>query len=662
MPRRRTTLDIPSLGALDRGAGQVGRQLAQGLRNAIRNGDLKPGESLPSTRTLASSLGLARGTVMQAFEQLQAEGFLEARTGAGTRVALALQHSLPLPSPDRPASAASAEMALPPRLQRLADVARAFVPQPPIPFAVAVPTGAAAPDELWRRLGNRLRATGEGAPSGYGDPQGLPALRQAIADHVRKARAVRCDPAQVVITSGAQQGLYVAARLLVAPGDAIWTEDPAYPALTSILAGLGMGTELLRVPVDDEGIDVDFGVRTRPGARVAFVTPSHQYPMGVPMSMARRSALLSWASQHEAWIVEDDYDSELRYAGHPFPSLQGLDPARVLYLGTFSKILFPSLRLGYAVVPERLVQAFTGARALIDRHPPTADQHVLAAFMQGGHLEAHVRRIRAVYASRRTALIDALGRWMPDGVALQPSDQGMHLVVWLGADLDDVQVAADAAAAGITVRPTSTMYAVGRGRSGLILGFGGFTETQIEAAVKQLVLVITEGRRKRKYRPACGMQNGDPARPTARSEAMQDDPYDLQRFVTAQDPVYAQVRAELAAGAKTSHWMWFVFPQLKALGRSATAQHYGLASRAEAEAYWRHPLIGARLKDCAELVLAVQGRTAQQIFGGIDELKFRSCMTLFAQVAPEEPVFGQALQKYFGGAADPKTLELLGEA
>lgn len=258
-----------------------------------------------------------------------------------------------------------------------------------------------------------------------------------------------------------------------------------------------MRTELLRVPVDEEGLDVDFGVRHCPRARVAFVTPSHQYPIGMPMSMARRSALLSWAEKHGAWIVEDDYDSELRYAGHPFPSLQGLDPARVLYLGSFSKILFPSLRLGYAVLPGRLVQAFVGARALIDRHPPTAEQHVLAAFMQGGHLEAHVRRIRTVYAARRAALVDALKLRLPKGASLQTSDQGMHLVVWLGVGLDDVALAADAAAAGIAVRPTSPMYASGRGRSGLILGFGGFTEAQIEAAVATLARIMTQNRRAR---------------------------------------------------------------------------------------------------------------------------------------------------------------------
>ena len=498
MPRRPTTVEIPSLGSLDRNSGQVGRQLAHGLRNAIKNGELKPGEPLPSTRTLANALRLARGTVMEAFDQLVAEGFLEARTGAGTRVSMALQDSEPLAQPHHDRTTPNhVETKLPPVARQLADVARSFAPQRPVPFAVTVPVGAAAPDDTWRRLGSKLRVMGNGAPGGYGDPQGLLSLRRAIAEHVRKARAVRCDPEQVVITSGTQQGLYVAARLLVGEGDTMWAEDPAYPGLISILEGLGMGTRVLRVPVDTEGIDVEAGTRAAPEARAAFVTPSHHYPIGMPMSMARRTALLAWARRANAWIIEDDYDSELRYAGHPFPSLQGLDPARVIYLGTFSKILYPSLRLGYAVVPDGLVQAFIGARALIDRHPPTAEQHVLAAYMQEGYLQAHVRRIRAVYASRRSALIAAIERWLNDWVVLQPSDQGMHVVVWLRGAENDVELASRAAAAGIAMRPVSPMFAGGAGRPGFVLGFGGFPEADLDAAARKLANMFADDARDR---------------------------------------------------------------------------------------------------------------------------------------------------------------------
>jgi GntR family transcriptional regulator/MocR family aminotransferase len=248
---------------------------------------------------------------------------------------------------------------------------------------------------------------------------------------------------------------------------------------------------MVRVPVDDFGINVDAGMALAKDARAVFVTPSHQYPLGMAMSMGRRDALLAWARKSDAWIVEDDYDSELRYAGYPFPSLQGLAPDRVVYLGTFSKILFPSLRLGYAIVPDALVPAFCGARLLMDRHTPTADQHVLAAFINEGHLDRHIRRIRSVYADRRSHLIGMLNRWIPKELGwLQPSDQGMHLVLWLGCGIDDIQLASSAIDAGVAVRAVSPMYSAGKGRSGLVLGLGGFSNAQMEAAMRNLAAII----------------------------------------------------------------------------------------------------------------------------------------------------------------------------
>ncbi|MBR0896856.1 PLP-dependent aminotransferase family protein [Bradyrhizobium tropiciagri] len=498
MPRLRATISIPSLGAVDRAAGQVGRQIAQALRAAIAKGELKAGELLPSTRALSASLGVARGTVAEAFEQLQAEGYLESQVGAGTRVAPTLaEQARPVRpagrSPDKPAP-----IQLPPRAMRLAEVAAAFTPMPEIPFAIAVPGGAVAPDDNWRRLGNRVRASRAAAPASYGDPRGLMELRQAIADYVRKSRAVHCEPEQVVITAGTQQGLYLAGRVLLSAGDRVWAEDPAYPGMTAVLDDLDLITT--RIAVDAQGIDVDAAIAACPNARAAFVTPSHQYPLGMPMSMARRNALVAWAQRSNAWIVEDDYDSELRYAGHPFPSMQGLAPSRVIYLGTLSKVLFPSLRLGYVVAPSPLIDAFAGARALLDRHSPTADQHVLAAYMREGLFEAHIRRIRGVYAARRATLIAALERHMPDDVTLQPSDQGMHLLLWLPPGFDDVQLAKTALAHGIVVRPISPMYKAAA-RPGLMLGFGGFEPEELEAAAIRLRRMIDQHRSQRRAKP-----------------------------------------------------------------------------------------------------------------------------------------------------------------
>jgi GntR family transcriptional regulator / MocR family aminotransferase len=491
MPRRPQAVNLPPISGLDRTSGHLGRQLTHALREAIRAGNLKPGDLLPSTRQLAEALEIARGTVLEAYEQLIAEGFLDAQPRAGTRVASALAQARFVASDSQKPAAEAKPTSLPAPAAAFAKVAQQFKPLPPVPFAVSIPTGPAAPDATWRRLGNRIRARGPGAPSGYDDPQGIKSLRQAVADYVRKSRSVQCHAEQVIITSGTQQGLYLACQVLLGASDSVWVEDPAYRGLTGILESMGRQDRMVRIPVDDAGIDVDAGVVMANDARAAFVTPSHQYPLGMPMSMGRRNALLAWARKNGAWIVEDDYDSELRYAGHPFPSLQGLAPDRVVYLGTFSKILFPSLRLGYAIVPEALVPAFCGARVLMDRHTPSADQHVLAAFITEGHLDRHIRRIRGVYADRRSQLIGMLARWIPKDLGwLQPSDQGMHLVLWLAHGIYDVLLASRALEAGVAVRAVSPMYSEGNGRSGLVLGLGGFSNEQMEAAVRSLAAIL----------------------------------------------------------------------------------------------------------------------------------------------------------------------------
>ncbi|MGT2512211.1 MocR-like pyridoxine biosynthesis transcription factor PdxR [Cupriavidus basilensis] len=335
----------------------------------------------------------------------------------------------------------------------------------------------------WRRCGScRLRRAA-----------GVLALREAIADYLRRSRSVHCEAHHVVITSGTQQGLYLSCQVLLGEADSVWVEDPAYRGITAILESIGPEDRIVHVPVDEEGIDVAAGIAMDAHARAAFVTPSHQYPLGMPLSMGRRKALLAWAEANQSWIVEDDYDSELRYAGHPFPALQGLAPERVIYLGTFSKILYPSLRLGYAVVPDALVDAYVGARILMDRHPPTADQHVLAAFIKEGHLDRHIRRVRGVHAERRTFVIETIERLIaPDLAWLQPSDQGMHLVLWLAAGLDDREVASLGREAGVALRPVSPMYAGRKGPAGLVLGFGGFGDKAIEEAARKLAAILNK--------------------------------------------------------------------------------------------------------------------------------------------------------------------------
>lgn len=495
MPRTANRIELPVLAPLDRGAGRLGLQLAQQLRDAIRGGALRPGDPLPATRHLASALKVARGTVVEAFELLVAEGWLASKAGAGTSVA---RPPAADPAPATSAGAAGFVRPLPAAAARYAAVAAALYPLPAAPFAISVPTGRVAPDDSWRKLSNRVRASRAAAPAGYADPQGLRPLRAAIADYARKARSVACEADQVVITAGTQQGLHLASAVLLGENDQAWVEDPAYVGLTALLEGGGRASRIVRVPVDAEGLCVEEGVRRAPHARVAFVTPSHQYPLGMPMSMARREALLAWARARNAWIVEDDYDSELRYAGHPYPALQGMGGRQVIYLGTFSKILFPSLRIGYLIAPPDLVAAFRGARITMDRHPPTADQHVLAAFIAEGLLDRHVRRIRKAYSDSRLALIDLLRAHLPAELAqVQPIDQGVHLLVWLHAAIDDVALARRAADAGVAVRPLSVTYGEQGGlrRSGLILGFGGYPVDRMALAAQRLARLIRDAAR-----------------------------------------------------------------------------------------------------------------------------------------------------------------------
>lgn len=499
MPRVAKTVELPVLSPLDRQAGQLSRQLAQQLREAIRGGALRPGEWLPATRHLATALGIARGTVVDAFDQLAAEGLLEPKGGGGTRVASVAPAaaSRPPKTAGTPAATAVTGYArpLPATAARYADITATMYPLPSAPFAISVPTGRVAPDDSWRKLSNRVRATRVGAPAGYADPQGLRSLRSAITDYVRRARSVVCEPDQVIVTAGTQQGLYLACAVLLGESDQAWVEDPAYLGITALLESAGRPGRIVRVPVDADGLRVDEGLRRAPHARAAFVTPSHQYPLGMPMAMARREALLAWARARNAWIVEDDYDSELRYAGHPYPALQGLDSRQVIYLGTFSKILFPSLRIGYLIAPPDLVPAFCGARIMMDRHPPTADQHVLAAFIAEGLLDRHVRRIRKAYSDSRLALIELLRTHLPAGLAeVQPIDQGVHLLVWLHQALDDRRIARQAAEAGVAVRPLSVTYsaeAAGR-RQGLILGFGGYPLDKMALAAQKLAAIIAQ--------------------------------------------------------------------------------------------------------------------------------------------------------------------------
>ncbi|MGH3144595.1 MAG: PLP-dependent aminotransferase family protein [Rubrobacter sp.] len=465
------------------------RQLYGGVRRAILSGLIPAGTRLPSTRALAAELGVSRTTAVTAFELLLAEGYLEGHVGSGTFVAGSLPDDLlsvrervardpgPARSGHRLSDRGALLAATPATAVRDRGSPRAFRP--------GVPALDEFPDGVWRRVAGKVWRRPSGGLLGYGDPAGYWPLREAISGHLRTARGVRCEAEQVIVVSGSQQALDLAARVLLDPGDAVWIEDPGYAGARGALSGAG--ARLVPVSVDGEGLDVARGIEREPGARLACVTPSHQYPLGVTMSLGRRLELLGWAASSGAWVVEDDYDSEYRYTGRPLEALQGLDTGeRVLYVGTFSKVLFPALRLGYLVVPPDLVDAFTAARELTDRHPPTVDQAVLADFIAEGHFLRHLRRMRALYAGRQEALVEEAAHRLGGLLDVGPAAAGMHLVGWLPEGVGDREASRRAARGGVEAPPVSLYGSTPQGRGALMLGYAAVGEREIGEAVQRL--------------------------------------------------------------------------------------------------------------------------------------------------------------------------------
>lgn len=463
--------------------------LTECLRGVIRDGTLQPGSRLPPTRDLAAELGLSRNTVMYAYEQLLAEGYLRGVTGSGTYVSEVLPDTLLFnAATSRPGPRAAARLRMSRRGQSLVGKALASPVQWGA-FVPGVPDVTAFPNQRLMQIAGRLWRRPAPELLTYSHGGGHPLLRQAIADHLRQARAVSCEPTQILVTEGVHQAIDLIVRVLGDVGEEAWLEEPGYWGIRGVLDINGIRTR--PVPVDAEGLRLPAS-RHRNGPRFIFVTPSHQYPLGSVMSLARRSELLSFAAQHGAWIVEDDYDSEFRFAGKPIPSLQGLVPqAPVLYVGTFSKTLYPGLRLAYLVVPRGLEEAFRVAHAELYREGHQLMQAALAEFIASGQYAAHIRRMRLVYASRRATLIGLVDRWLGAQWRLEDDNPaGLHLVLSLPPNLDDVAVSKRAAQEGVVVRPLSRYYMGRSVRQGLLLGFGCVPQEQMAGPFEVLVRTL----------------------------------------------------------------------------------------------------------------------------------------------------------------------------
>jgi GntR family transcriptional regulator / MocR family aminotransferase len=493
MPKQVTALPL-SLPA-PRSGTPLYRWFYEELRRAILEGRLWPGARLPASRDLAEQYGISRATVIAAFEQLKSEGYVEGRIGAGTYVSKVLPDEL-LQVGGSASIKASRQRQV--RWSSYARRLESFLApeQQRTPRALRANQAAldSFPISLWAQVAaRRLRRASLQLLAG-GEALGYRPLRQVLAEYLNASRGVVCAPDQVLIISGVQEALERAAHLLVDPGDSVWVEEPGYPGAAIVFRAVG--ARICAVPVDSEGLDFETGRQRWKHAKLVYVTPAHQFPLGVTMSLRRRLALLQWARRSRALIFEDDYDSEYRYSGRPIPALQGLDHSgSTIFAGSFNEVLFPALRLGYLVLPQSMVDRFAAAQSVSLRHAPLLDQAVLCDFITEGHFARHIRRMRELYAERLSAFLELAREHLSELLAIPNVEAGLQTVGWLGPGIRGTRVAAEADKCGVEVIPLSRYSKRHYRREGLILGFASVDLKELRRGVEQLARVLERLRR-----------------------------------------------------------------------------------------------------------------------------------------------------------------------
>lgn len=487
MARETTTLPLSLPG---RPAGSsLYRWFYEELRSAILEGRLHPGARLPATRDLARTYRISRSTVISAFDQLKSEGYVVGKTGSGTFVANVLPETFlqvarfrePEKLPHRRVSLSSYARRLPPF--------RAQPMRPVRAFRANEPALDQFPTSLWAQVAaRRLRRVSTQLLAG-GDPLGYRPLREAVAEYLSTSRGVKCTADQVLIVSGAQEALDRTARVILNPGESVWMEEPGYPGAAVVFRALG--AHICPVPVDSEGLNLEHAIQRWGRGRLVYITPAHQFPLGVTMSLRRRLELLEWARRAGTLIFEDDYDSEYRYSGRPVPALQGLDRSGVvIFAGSFTAVLFPSLRLGYLVVPSDMVDTFAAAESVSTHHPPLLEQAILCDFIAEGHFARHIRRMRELYAERLAVLLEGARERLSDSLEISNVEAGLQTVGWLKISIKSERVAEAAAAAGVEVVPLKR-YAFGRAkRDGLILGFAAVEPRELRRGLDRLAKAV----------------------------------------------------------------------------------------------------------------------------------------------------------------------------